>query len=666
MLRFFRGFAKSWFGPLIMGVLVIAFGILGGGVRDVLRGHIANAVVQAGDRSVTSDEFRKMFNRNQEAYLAKTGQPYPLEDAIRQGADQAMVQDLASQTAYAEMLARSGIRPSDDVVATEIRRQAESGNSPELAQVFDAVTGKFKPEQLQRLLADNGITINDFQRELADSTADQDFTSALHEGFQIPRIYAALQGALLLESRDITYFVIPAKSIPVPPKPTDDQLNALIAKLHDQLMLPERRKLTVVRFSAKALAPTMPVDPAAVEQQFEAKKDTYGKPETRSLVEIPLNDPSKAAAVEAALSAGQDPEAVAKSVGVEAVSYTDQPQSAIADSKAATAAFAMSVGQVSGPVQGDFKMVILKVTKITPGQAPDINAAKAQIVADLQASEAADKIYEISQKFEDLRQGGASIVDAAKQVGMTAVSLDPVGADGKDLLTGQVNPILSPKLLTTAFQTAQGADSDVEQDTDKGEYYAVHVDQVIAPAPPGLDEKGVRDFLTKAYFQQTILGALQQKATDAQAALNKGQTMEAVAATYGAQVAHQVGMTRASAQQLAQSIGQPVLAAAFGAKPGVVFTAGSDGLQGIVVGRLDAIHPGDAKQVAQVIEPLRQRGSQSYLAGVQEAVRAASLAMIKPQTDIALARDAMGANAALIARATKPQAGAPTPAKPAS
>jgi peptidyl-prolyl cis-trans isomerase D len=663
MLRYFRGFAKSWFGPLIMGVLVIAFGILGGGVRDVLRGHIANAVVQAGDRTVTQAQFQKMFNRNQQAYLAKTGQPYPLEDAIRAGADQGMVQELASQTAYAEMLARSGIRPSEDVVATEVRRQAESGTSPELAQVFDAVTGKFKPEQLQALLGNNGLTIADFQRELADSTADQDFTSALHEGFQTPRIYAALQAALLLESRDISYFVLPAKSIPAPPKPTDAQLNDLIAKLHDQLMLPERRKLTVVRFSAKALAPTMPVDPAAVEQQFEARKATYGKPEVRSLVEIPLNDPSKAAAVQAALNAGQDPVAVAKSVGVEAVTYTDQPQSAIADSKAATAAFAMSAGQVSGPVQGDFKTVILKVTKITPGQAPDINAAKAQIITDLQASEAADKIYEISQKFEDLRQGGASIADAAKQVGMTAVSLDPVGADGKDLLTGQPNPLLSQKLLTTAFQTAQGADSDVEQDADKGEYYAVHVDQVIAPAPPGLEEKGVRDLLTKAFVQQYYLDALQAKATAAQAALNKGQTIEAVAATYSAQVAHQVGMTRASAQQLAQTLGQQVLASAFGAKPGVVFSAGSDALGGLVVGRLDAIHPGEVKQVAAVIDPLRQRGAQGYLAGLQDAVRAASLNMIKPQTDLALARDAMGADAALIARATKPKPGAPaTPA----
>jgi peptidyl-prolyl cis-trans isomerase D len=662
MLTFFQRFAKSWFGPLIMGVLVIAFGILGGGVRDVLRGRVADAVVQAGGRTVTEPQFQKMFERNQASYLQRTGQPYPLEEAVKQGADQGMVQDLAAQTSYFEMLSRSGIRPSDDVVALELRRQAESGKSPELAQVFDSVTGKFKPEMLQMMLHNNGITIDEFQRELADSIADQDFASAMHEGFATPRIYAAVQAALLLESRDVTYFVIPAASVGTPPAPTDAQLNALIQQYRERLMLPERRKLTLVRFSAKALAPTMPVDPKAVEQQFAAKKASYGKPELRSLVEIALNDPKSAPAVQAALAKGADPAAVAKSVGVDAVTYADQPLTAIADRKAGAAAFAMKAGEVSGPVQGDFKTVVLKVTKITPAQAPDMTAARAQIVADLQQTEAVDKVYDLSQKFEDLRQGGASLADAAAKLGLQVVALGPVTADGKDLVSGQPNPMLTPKILHTAFQTAQGADSDVEQDADKGEYYAVHIDQVIAPSPPGLNEPGVRTFLTQAYYQQTVVGALQKKANDAQAAVQKGQTFEAAAAAYGGHITHQVGLQRANAQQYQQTLGQDFLAAIFGSKVGQVFTAGSDPLKGVVIARVDASHPGDPKQVAAVIEALRQRGAQDYLGALEQAVRAAAVKMIKPATNLELARNAMGIDAAMVARdAPKPIPGAVKP-----
>jgi peptidyl-prolyl cis-trans isomerase D len=660
----FNAMSKSWFGPFIMGSALIALLFLGfTSMRDVFAGHNANAVVQAGSRSVTASEFQRMFEHNEQAYLQQTGQSYPLEEAVRQGADQQMLQQLAAQTSYAEMLSRAGIRPPPDVIASELKRQAESGGGASaLSEVFDAVTGKFSETGLAKFLAQVQISRDEFFRDLTDSIADQDFTTAVRQGFETPRIYSAIQATLLLEGRDVTYFVIPAGSITKPPAPTDAQLTALIDQFKDQLMLPERRKLTFVRFSAKAIAATMPVDPAAVQQQFDAKKDTYGKPETRTLVEIPLNDPTKAAQVIAALKAGQDPAAVAKSVGVEAVIYTDQPQSAIADRKAADAAFKMTAGQVSDAVQGDFKTVVIKLVAITPGQAPDINAARPQITADIQSQEALDKVYDTTQKFEDLIQGGASLQDAAAKLGLTPTTVGPVTADGKDITTGQPNPTLTPKLLTSAFQLAQGSQSDgVEQDADKGEYYFVHVDQVTAPSPPGLNEPGVRDRLTQAYYQQAIVNALKKMGDDAQAALAKGQTMQAVATTYHAQVAHQLAMTRVAAQQLEQALGQEFLANAFSAKANAYFVAGSDPLKGLVVGHVDAIHAGDPKQVATMLEQLRQQGVQHYMEGLDEATRQASVRLLHPQSDLTLAHQVMGVDDAMLQRVNHPAANSTAP-----
>ncbi|MGH6972159.1 MAG: SurA N-terminal domain-containing protein, partial [Caulobacteraceae bacterium] len=117
MLRFFYNLSKSWIGPLIMGVLLVAFGILGSGwASNIFGGHIANAVVQAGSHVVTQAQFQKMFDRNEEDYQKRTGQTYPIEEAVKEGADRSMVQQLATQSAYLEMLTQSGIRPTDEVV----------------------------------------------------------------------------------------------------------------------------------------------------------------------------------------------------------------------------------------------------------------------------------------------------------------------------------------------------------------------------------------------------------------------------------------------------------------------------------------------------------------------------------------------------------------------
>ena len=647
-----------------MGLLVIAFGVLGSGsVRSILSGRVADSVVDAGSHSVSQAQFEKLFERQQQDYLKQTGQPYPLEEAIKQGVDRDMLQKLSAQTAYAELLTRSGIKPSDAVVALELKRMAESGRDPGIAQLFDAVTGKFKPDALRMLLQNNGITMDQFQRELSDEIADAEFGSAIGAGFEPPRIYAAAEATLLLESRDVTYFVIPTTSIPVPPQPTDAQLTQLMQQHKDQLMLPERRKLEVLRFSAKALAPTITVDPAAVEQQFEAKKATYAKPELRSLVEIPLNDPTRAAAVQAALLKGQDPEAVAKTVGVDAITYTDQPETGVADRKAAATAFGMTADQVSGPVQGDFKTVILKVTKITPAQTPDLAAAKAQITADLQKAQAIDKVYDLSQKFEDLRNGGASFAAAAAKLGLTPVTVGPVSADGKDLVSGQVDPVLSQKVVAAGFQLPQNGDSEVQQDADKGEYFAVHVDQVTAPSLPSLDEPGVRLALSHAFQQQAIIAALQKEATEAQAAIKGGQTLDAVAAKYHATVAHQLALQQATAQQFQQTLGQAFLGAVFDQKPNQVFSVLSDQLKGVVIGRVDAIHVPDPKQIAMVVETVRQRTAEAYLNGVQgrgglqSAIRDAAMHLVKPSTDLTLARTAMGVDAAMAARLTKASTG---------
>ena len=455
MLKFFRGIATSWFGPVIMGTLMLTFLLLNGGTRDVLSGRIQENVVQAGAHQVTKAQFARIFNGRKAEYEKQSAQSFPLEEMVKEGGDQTMLQQLASETAYSEMLTRLGVKPTDDVVVAELRKQVEAG-SPALSELFDPVTGKFKAKAMDSWLRDRGLTMPEFQQDMADGLANQELGAAMQEAFNVPRIYAAVEASWLLESRDLTYFVIPLASVPPPAPPTDAQLTTLIQDHRDRLMQPERRVLTIVRFSAKALAPTIRVDPAQVTQQFNAKKDSYGKPELRSLIEIPLNNPADAAAVGAALAKGEDPNTVAKSIGVNAITYADQPQSAIADAKAAVAAFAMKQGDVSGPVQGDFKTVILKVTKITPAQAPDLAAARAQITADLQQAQAVDKVFELSQQLEDLVQGGASLTDAATKVGATAVTVGPITADGRDLTSPQPNPVLSPKLLKTAFAPRPG------------------------------------------------------------------------------------------------------------------------------------------------------------------------------------------------------------------
>jgi peptidyl-prolyl cis-trans isomerase D len=448
----------------------------------------------------------------------------------------------------------------------------------------------------------------------------------------------AVQGT---ESRDVSYFTMGLSAVPAPAQPTDAQLQTFMKAHAAQLMQPEMRVLTLARFSAKDIAPNVKVDPAQVAKEFAFRKDTLSTPEKRSVVEIPVKRAADGAAAAKRLGAGEDPAAIAKSLGAEAVTYDDKPQSAIADRKLAQAVFALKPGAVSGPVAGDLGLAAVKVVKVTPGSAATLASATPQLEAEIKQKLAADQAYQQSQKFDDARQAGANVVDAAKKAGAATVTVGPVTAQGVDV-DGKPNPLLNAKILKAAFAMPAGQDGDLE-DLGSGEYFAVRVDRVQPPALPLLSDK--RPQLARALMNEELVTALKAKAKDLMALARKDGRLDAAAAQVGAHVTHENGMQRLKAQQY-QALGREFLENVFAVKPGEVFAAGGQG--GIYIAKVDAARPGDSQQTAALTAAFRSRASQSYSDDVLVAMQNAARKDLKVTLNLALARQTLGVDPSLL------------------
>ena len=626
-----RSTARSPIAIVLMGLLVLVFLILGvgGGGRfpDVFRSGGGDAVVSAGAHSMTSQDFRKIFESEKERFDKQAQQVTTVELLVQNGFDQQLLNAIALDESEVEMLSRAGIDPGPAVVDAEIRK---------MPIAFDPVTGKFSEQQFTQALAAQGLTPRQAEAEIQDELAERHFGLALQQGFQAPRIYAALTAIAGLENRDVTYFALDPRTVPQPGAPTDAQLLALMKEHAAQLTRPEMRVISLVRFSAAALAPTVTVDPADVQKEFAFKKDSLSKPETRTVIQIPVKTAAQGAQAAARLSHGDDPAKVASAFGVEAVTYPDKPQSAIADRKLASLAFSMKPGEVRGPVQGDLGLAALKVLKITPGVEATLESARPGIEADLRAKAAKDRAYDLSQKFDDARQAGAGIAAAAAKVGVPVVTVGPVTAQGVGP-DGKPNPLLTDKILKSAFSHASGEDTDLE-DAGSGEYYALHVDKVNPPAMPPLAE--IRPQLAQAWIQEQFVRALKAKADGLMGDLRGGETIEKAAASAGGHVVHQVGMQRIAAKQY-QALGGDFLQGVFSAKAGEVFAA--PGPQGqVFVAHLDAIRPADPTTTARALEAIRPHFTQTYVEDVADAMKAAARAAVKPTVNLALARRAIG------------------------
>ena len=634
MMTALRAFAKSPYAAVLMGLLIVSFGIWG--VRDVFHVRISDAVVQAGSREISSADFKLKFQQQLKNFQQQTGQAVNIQDAVQQGAVQQFLQDMAGEEAVQEAIRRTGVKPSDQLVVDQLRK---------IPAFFNPVTGTFEEQTYEGLLAQNNLTPVQFQNQLQDQITIQHFVSGMTSGLRVPAAYAVLLATLDQQSRSADYFLLDPRTQPAPPKPTDVQLNQFIKAHADQIRQPETRTITLVRISAQQIGATLKPNEADVQKMFNVQKARLSVPERRSFVQILVKDPGQAAAVAARLNKGEDASQVAKAFATKPISYADIPQDKVDDPAVAKAVFALTAGQVSAPIHGQFGYSVAKLASITPAKPASLEEARPQIEKQLNDRAAKDAAYEQSEKYSDAHNKGQNMDAAAKASGAKEFPIPvPINAQGRiaapgTQANGQPLPSINEKMLKDAFSLPQGGETDIT-DLGQGEYYALRVDKVSPAHVPGLEQ--IRAPLTQAYMTNQVIETLRAKADALTQRVKKGEAIGAVAASAGAKAQH-LELTRAAASQQGQALGQQMLARLFDAKAGDTFESQA-GNFGFAVVKVVGVKAGAAPDIARESQALRtQLSDQMARNEFGEMFYAAARARVKPKIDLALAYTSLGA-----------------------
>ncbi|WP_269713394.1 peptidylprolyl isomerase [Caulobacter sp. NIBR2454] len=638
MLAATRKFAKSWVAAVLMGLLIISFAVFG--ISDVFNGRLGTWVIKAGDREVTTAEFKRMFDNWRQQAQQQSGQELPLETIVERGFDLRLLNEMATREAMAALIAKMGVNPSDKLIAAELRK------SPAL---FNPVSGAFDEAIYQQRLAENGLTPAIYESLLRDDIAQTHLSAGLASGLRAPRIYGALQAAFMLEQRDVAYFDVSAASVGQPPAPTDAEIQAFMKENASRLTRPEFRVLQIVRFTPQAFAGEVTIDQAEVQKKFDFRKDSLSTPETRTILQVPVADAKTGAVVADRLRKGEDAAAVAKSVGRELVTIADKPKTAIPDRKVADAAFSLKAGEVSAPITGDLGVAVIKVVSVTAGRQASLEEQRPAIEAELRAEAANEKVYEQTQTYDEAHAGGATLVEAATKAKAQILPTPPVSAQG---MTPDGQPIqLPPALMKAAFELPAGGESDVTE-LGNGEYFAVRVERIIPPALPALAE--VREQLSRVIVMQRTADRMRARADALAERVRKGESIEAVAASAGAQVKRASGLSRLTAQQN-QELSPQILGETFNQKPGSVFTAQSSQFA-FSVAKVENVRGGDQAQMAQAAEGLRRQVTYGMFQDIGQATANYARKAVKVTTSLDRARAAIGVDPEIAKKAPAGQA----------
>ena len=615
MIAIIRAFARSWAGKAIFVLLILVMGLFGA-QSFVASGQLSNAVIKAGSREVSPTDFKRAWDERRKEVEQQIGRPPTTEEMGEAGVHRQLAERLSAQESLLEVLHRMRLTPGDKLLAAQLRQ---------MPAFFNPITGAFDEATFEQMIGREGYTKPQFDRVLRDELSIMHFADAIRVGLRAPRILGAMEAGYSMETRDLSLFVIGQGAVQMPGDPTDAQLNQFIRENEERLRQPERRRVTLALFTAKALASQVSVPEAEVLRRFESNKARLSQGERRTFVQITLSDPRMAQRVVAALRAGQDPQAVAAAVRGQAVTYTEKSRSAVPDAAVAQQAFTLQPGQVSGLVQGPLGASVVKVIAIAPAREATLAEYRDEIVAAVRQEQEAEAIYDAVEKFNTARANGVSLTDAARQVGAQVYSVPvPMTAEG---LAPNGRPLGWPEaILRTAFELPAGGESDEAEEVGdrRGEYFAVKVDQVFPSGLPTVAKD--KEELTRAWKVFELRRRAEAKAQELAARVQRGESLQAVAASVGAQVQTQRDLPRRANPQL----GADLVGRLFTGKKGDVFPAQVGPLT-FVVARIDELHTPPPGPAGRVVEEQRPAVSGQLFGEMMSLAQAAARERVKPK-----------------------------------
>jgi len=575
MLQWMHRISTSWVASLFMGALALSFVVWG--IADVFTGMNSTALATVGSTEISSDAFTRTYRnfiRNQSQQMGADITP---EMAQKMGLGNVALQQLLSRTALDNSAARFGLTTPDAALAQNVRSLPS----------FAGATGQFDHNAFLRVVQAAGYSEDDFLAEMrSDMTRDQ-FTTALQQGFGLPRGYSEAIFLFLTEKRAANYVIVAPEAVgPIAP-PTDAALADYVKSRPAAFSTPEYRQVEYAQIGPQDVAGQIAVTDAQIAQYYNGHKGEFNVPEKRDIQQIEFATEADAQSARAQIDKGKTFDQLAAGMKIKPADLAlgTLTKDDLADPGRADAAFALPVNQVSQPVRAALGgYVLMRATAVTPAIARTQDDAKADIKKTLALQGAAGKIADIVNSFEDARSGGADIATAAKKAGMKSGKFAAIDKNGLDPTNNKPSDApADPEFYTQAFGYEVGEDNDPFQ-AKSGEYYDIKIDGVTPPKLKALAD--VHEQAVAAWTAEQRQQALEKKAAELAAKAIIDKSLVGIAKEMKVPVQQSPGLARNSSDT---TFSQGLVEKIFDAPPGGIVEAPQTAGQNFIIAQVSGI-----------------------------------------------------------------------------
>ena len=484
MLKFLRSKASGVLGILLIGLLVIAFGLWG--VADTFTGFSNSVIASVGDRKIERQEFQVRYVQATRDFSRQLGTTLSAADAANLGITQQVLINMMGSAALYEAADDLGLGFSDDAIAQSILADPS----------FAGVNGQFDEPTFRAVLSQNGLNEKLFVEDQRRFHITNQLTDASIDRGLVPKLLIENLYKHFLERRIANYMILTLEQTDETGEPTDEELETFFNETKLRFAQPETRSGHALVVSPARFAELITIDRASLEEEYELSMSDFTVEETRKIDQLVLSDDTEAEEARKLIGEGVPFVEIVDAVGqtLDNSDLGEVKRSDMISADLAEIAFAMEKDEVSDVIEGPLGYVVLRVRDVKPGSVQPFEAVEQQLRQRVIYDRALEDILAFTEPVEDELAGGETLENIGQRFDLDVIKIENITNNGKSLDgTQQVIMARYDQLATLMFDSAIGEDIPM-QEMEDGTFIWLRLNEITPTVVPPLKE--VRDAVT--------------------------------------------------------------------------------------------------------------------------------------------------------------------------
>jgi peptidyl-prolyl cis-trans isomerase D len=508
MLKFLREHANSWIMKILLGILILSFGLFWG-ISEFFRGtDKSNIVASIGKIEISKQNLmhsvqEELSRLNREL----KGKSITFSQALHLGLVTQNLSRMVNEIVLDMFMKHIKLSVGDKTIASLIYGDP----------LFQDSQGNFDKEKFQHILRANGLSEKAFFANRRRALSQMHLLTSISVGHYSPAAlsYPVFQAL----TQKCSFLVASISGDKIQVSHTEGELKKFYEDHPEQFKIPEYRDFKLILLDPNKISARISVSEKEIRQVYEEQKENYVNPEMRSFSLVTCKDLEEAKQVRKYLHSG-DLKDRSRQKNYESVGE------ASLDKALAQVVFKLAPRQVSEPFEWRKQVVLVKVNKIVPGTITSFNEASSQISEDLKRQKVGDEISKITAQIEEGTNQGLSLVEIAKKY---RLGLQEGRIDASGRLVGGTPISLSADIVKDIFALTEGAETQLTELPDEVSYL-VSVNKIL-PAHSESFEK-VRSQVLKSLIQEKRQNEMRKIAEMVKEKLKAGQRVSHPAVSF--------------------------------------------------------------------------------------------------------------------------------------